>query len=251
MSDTETNLDPERSTNCLDSMTFAVTKDLVTGNLIHYPMNTIAVMHKLGQHDVVFLINNKLRLSNRIMYKVKDIDGFYDSELNNGWLAIRFLEPKHMIILYTQCLRERGRFWEWFVNPLLISMRHIGGIVLDKAFNPKLSKFMGCEYFNRKTMDIGCLSTIILEDVNLPSLPESLGHTPISYISLSRSTLGLSNGEPETFWNWMLKSTICDTLKVLELNSNNLEGLPFEIIFLKELTTLSVSKNKLVSSIMR
>jgi hypothetical protein len=243
-----TNLQPE---NGYRGMTFAITKDLVTGECLHYPMNSIVVLNKEDGDDVVFLVNCALRSTNRVKYKLKNIDGFYGELLLNGFLAIRFTEPRHMIVMHTSCLRQRVLFLEWFLHPFLTCMYLIyDSLKMDDAFDPNLAEFTSISRFNRNNMNIGCLSTVILEGVDLSSVPADFGHTPVSYISLSGSNLGLSNYEPETFWDWMTKPTICKTLEVLEMNSNNLEKLPFEIIFLKNLTVLSVSDNKLVSSIM-
>lgn len=230
-------------------MFFAITKDLTTGENIHNSLNSLMVLHNTDPlNDALYLINDAFCLYDHILYMVKNIDGFFDKELNTGWLAIRFSEPKHMIIMNSQ--KDYNLFQEWFYDPLLVCIkRNCNMTALEREFDTKFTDFLSPGRFDRNTMDIGCLSTIILEGVDLPYLPENLGHTPISYLSISSSKLGLSNYEPETFWDWMSLSIIRNTLKVLEMNSNGLEELPFEIVFLRELTTLSVSRNKLVRSI--
>lgn len=232
-------------------MTFAITKDLNTEECLHNPLNSIIVLNKVGQDDVMFLVNGAFRHNTRIQYKVKNVDGFFGELLTSGFMAIRFTDPRHLIVLYTPCLSQRIMFLEWFVHPFLNCMiRNRDSIILDDDFDPKIADFMSVESFDRNTMLTGSLSTIVLEGIDLPFLPENFGDSPISYISISKSTLGLTNHEPQTFWDWMTKPTIGDTLEVLEMNSNDLRELPFELLFLKNLTVLSVSKNKLVSYIM-
>jgi len=93
------------------------------------------------------------------------------------------------------------------------------------------------------------LRMIALENCNLPHLPEGIGHLTLSSLSLNGSRLNMSKYGQDLFWDWMTKNNISTSLNVLEMNSIGLNKLPFEIIHLKRLQTLSVSNNRLVSLI--
>lgn len=108
--------------------------------------------------------------------------------------------------------------------------------------------------FDHNTMqnfDVTYLRTLVLENCYLPHLPEAIGNLTLSSISLNGSRINMSKYDQDLFWDWMTKHDISTSLVVLEMNSIGLTELPFEIIHLKRLRTLSVSNNKLVSSIYR
>lgn len=85
-----------------------------------------------------------------------------------------------------------------------------------------------------------------MENCVLPNLPVHIGHLPIVYLSLSGSKLGMSQYDRDTLWDWMTVDTIDKTLTTLKMDAIGLQTLPFEIMHLKKLQTLSIAKNKLV-----
>jgi hypothetical protein len=91
------------------------------------------------------------------------------------------------------------------------------------------------------------LRTVALENCDLSYLPAAIGNLPILSFSLNGSKLNMPNRGPNYVWDWMTKDNICRTLKEFKMNSIGLEKLPYEIIYLKNLHSLSVSNNALVS----
>jgi Leucine-rich repeat (LRR) protein len=90
------------------------------------------------------------------------------------------------------------------------------------------------------------LTTLTMENCDLPSIPVEIGRLSIKYLDISGSKLPINQ---DTFWNWTSVTVICGTLTTLKINSIGITRLPFEIMFLKNLQILSANKNKLVSII--
>lgn len=113
-------------------------------------------------------------------------------------------------------------------------------------FDPGSSEFVAVDHFDKRIINMKQLNKLVLENCALSSLPLEMGHLPISYLSLTGSTLSTLRRDQDIFWDWMTLSTINSTLKTLKMDSVGMENVPFEIKFLKNLETLSVAKNKLV-----
>jgi len=123
---------------------------------------------------------------------------------------------------------------------------------IGESFLANALKAFGYINNNPNTMqnfDPTHLRMIALENCNLPYLPEGIGNLTLSSLSLNGSRLNMSKYGQDLLWDWMTKDNISKSLNVLEMNSIGLNKLPFEIIHLKRLQTLSVSNNKLVSLI--
>jgi len=113
-------------------------------------------------------------------------------------------------------------------------------------FDPMSFDHKAVGRFDRRILNMKHLSTLVLEGCTLLPLPVELGDLPIKYLSLSLSNISFLPPNSIPFWNWMCGDTIGDTLITLKMDSINLRLLPFEIMFLKNLQTLSVAGNSLV-----
>jgi len=117
---------------------------------------------------------------------------------------------------------------------------------LINRFDPMSLNFVAVNRFDNRVLNMRHLCRLVLENCDLQTLPIQIGHLPIKYLSISGSKLPTSRHELDIFWNWTSIMTICQSLTVLKMDSIGLKKLPFEIFFLKNLQTLSVSNNNLV-----
>jgi len=181
----------------------------------------------------------------QLMYFLKDLKGVVNHDKK---VMLQFQHPEHEMIVMTDDIDTAKKFKEDLISLTKSLNLHIEelfphGILLQ------FGSIIGCHTL--QNMDVSTLRIIALENCNLPNLPEGLGNLTISSLSLNGSKLYIPTSGSNTVWNWMTKRKISTSLNVLEINSMDLERLPFEIVYLKRIRILSVSNNKLVSSIYR
>lgn len=179
-------------------------------------------------------------------YDWSNLDGVYTELVHDGKVMFRFVSPKHNVIFDALTRVEL----EFFLNHLFFVFQNSNRkIQLNNDFNICFDDYMSADRYIRNVTDLGHLSTLVLENCVLHSLTDHIGNSPVSYLSLTGSTLGTTQSEIDAFWDWMSIDVICESLEILEMNYVDLNVLPFEIKFLSNLHTLSVAKNNLVSSI--
>ncbi|KAF0767941.1 leucine-rich repeat and death domain-containing protein 1-like [Aphis craccivora] len=204
---------------------------------------TVVLIEKQNGLYVVFV--NMSTYEVQISYLLTDLKGVvsYDKKV-----VLKFQHPEHEMLVMTGDIDTAKKFKED-----LISLAKSLNLHIEELFpHSILSHFgsiVGCHTL--QNMDVSTLRIIALENCYLPNLPEGLGNLTISSLSLNGSKLNIPTCGINTVWNWMTKRKISTSLNVLEMNSMGLERLPFEIIYLKRIQALSVSNNKLVSSIYR
>lgn len=213
----------------------------------------VRTIFRLSEEEETLSVKNQKFPRNSMTYMIADLEGIDSSPITEGRMAICFKLPKHQFIIdaYDGGVIDKP--------PLQLNMflENLKGIIakksinvrLNELYNPRFSQYITIDHFDRNKLNLNHLSSLILENCVLSSLPTQIGHLPISYLSLTKSTLGTSQFEQDTFWNWMSVDTIGETLNILEMNSVGLETLPYEIIFLRKLETLSIACNKLVNLI--
>jgi len=119
---------------------------------------------------------------------------------------------------------------------------------ISESYHTDITKFIGKNDFNTLFgLNIVYLRTVALENCDLSYLPAGIGNLPIVSLSLNGSKLNMPDRGGNYVWDWMTKDIICRTLNEFKMNSIGLKKLPFEIIHLKKLYSLSVSNNALVS----
>ncbi|VVC43936.1 Leucine-rich repeat domain, L domain-like [Cinara cedri] len=195
-----------------------------------------------NESGVVFLSWKYQRVCRNISreYKLVDLVGLFTDLVSDGKVAFCFRNPREELLVNADQPDDLNLFL--IDLDVVISSRHLD-ISLDRHFNPEFSRFISVEHFDRTNLDAKHLSTVILENCVLSSMPIDIGNLPISYLSLSGCTI---NTQQREFWDWMSMDTISKTLIIFEMNSIGLNALPFEIFYLSKLQTLSVAKNNLV-----
>jgi len=163
-------------------------------------------------------------------------------------IVLKFLKPNYEVLVMADDEDQ--------VNIFLKDLRSLSeNLILDigKSFLDHALRSFGhiYDYNIMQTFDPTRLRMIALENCNLPHLPEGIGNLALSSLRLNDSRISMSINGQDLFWDWMTKHNISTSLTVLEMNRMGLNKLPFEIIHLKRLQTLSVIGNDLVSSIYR
>jgi len=202
----------------------------------------VSIKKEDGSHFVH--VNMSLN-AEHLMYLLEDLKGVVNYEEK---VVLRFRYPRHDVLVMTDNFDTAKKFKED-----LISLTKSLNLQIEELFPHGILSHFGCIVGCRtlQNMDVSILRMIALENCNLPYLPEGLGNLTISSLSLNGSKLNIPTSGSNTVWNWMTKRKISTSLNVLEMNAMGLERLPFEIIYLKRIRALSVSNNKLVSSIYR
>lgn len=186
-------------------------------------------------------------------YLVSDLDKVDTKKAAKGKLCLLFKRPKHRV----QLQADDANMLNLFLHQLKYFVSNIKKVTRDRQglktilaqkdrFSPAPTEYVAINHFDQRILSLMNLNKLVLENCVLPNLPEQIGHLPLAFLSLSYSELGASQYERDTLWDWMTVNTIQDTLKILHMDSISLRRLPFEILFLKNLETLSVSANDLV-----
>jgi hypothetical protein len=192
---------------------------------------------------------------NCISYKATDLEQLHCKFIEEGKLGLRFKQPMHLILVKTEDKTMLKMFLRQIKDiisgkKVVIGTRNMPKIMPPKKnvnrFDPGTFEFVAIDRFDKRIMNMKQLNKLVLENCTLSSLPLEMGHLPISYLSLTGSTLSTLRHDQDIFWDWMTIDIVDRTLKTLKMDSIGLENLPFEIKFLKNLETLSVAKNKLV-----
>lgn len=207
-------------------------------------------------NNIYYLCVKNSMYPNCITYRVAHLDNVYTKEAARGKISLLFKRPKHRVVLLADNVNMLNLFLHQLHNiirsknvvtrakQMLISNLAVKDIT--NRFSLTSTEFVAIDHFDRRILNIINLNKLVLENCVLPNLPEQIGDLPLAFLSLSGSTLGASQYERDTLWDWMSVNTINQTLKTLHMDSINLMILPFEILFLKNLETLSISNNKLV-----
>lgn len=173
------------------------------------------------------------------VYRLADLDGLWSKR---RFLALRFRSPKHQILARTDDPMKVTRF----VKVLTTAIKGLRvKPSLDSGYDPPMDRYTSPASFDRRDLNFSYVSTLILEHCAVPEL--TVGPAPIAHISLSNSTLGANEAECDCFFDWMTSDAVTRSLEVLEMNNCKLDKLPYELLYLQKLNTLSVAGNKLVS----
>lgn len=191
-----------------------------------------------------------------INYRISDLVFVYNKFMKDGKLTLRFKEPKHQILFNADDKSLLPHFLEQINN--ICRGRHvrISSTKLPKKiprkketinrFGPDTTEFQTIEQFDYRILNMHHLTSLSLKNCPLPVLPAELGNLPIQYLNLSGCSLPSLINQQALLWNWMSGNTINLTLTHLEMNSLDLELIPFEMMYLKNLKTLCMNKNRLV-----
>lgn len=199
------------------------------------------LIEKQDSKYVVFV--NMSRDEKRLMYLLKDLKGVVNHDKK---VMLKFQHPEHEVIVMTDDIDTAKKFKEDLISLAKNLNLHIEEL-FPHGILIQFGNIVGCRTL--QNMDVSTLRIIALENCNLPNLPEGLGNLTISCLSLNGSKLYIPTSGSNTVWNWMTKRKISTSLNMLEINSMGLERLPSEIVYLKKIRILSVSNNKIVSSI--
>uniref|UniRef100_A0A2S2NHV2 Protein lap1 n=1 Tax=Schizaphis graminum TaxID=13262 RepID=A0A2S2NHV2_SCHGA len=171
-------------------------------------------------------------------YKFHNLDGviFFDKKI-----VLRFRKPKHEVLILTNDVDKVENF-----SKDLMCLTKSLNLNISESFQTDILKLFGNKGCNALYgFNIEYLRTVALENCNLSYLPAGIGNLPIVSLSLNGSKLNMPDRGQNYVWDWMTKDIICRTLNEFEMNSIGLKKLPYEIIYLKNLHTLSVSNNAL------
>jgi len=180
-----------------------------------------------------------------------------------GRIAFEFKKPKEVLsiesknkrLIYlfyrtiTDIINKKNVIIDTNQNPDAFHAFHTNNAVNDTAienFDFNANEFKVVDSFDNRILNMKCLSTLVLEDCNSLVFPEEIGHLPIKNLNISGSEMPISQRGQDIYWNWTSKPTISNTLTILKMDTMNLTTLPFEILYLKNLQTLSVNNNNLV-----
>jgi len=179
--------------------------------------------------------------------------------LEEGRLGLQFKEPeeifyiecqnKWLLYMFYRALMRIVNRNDVFINenqtPYTV---HLNNAVIDHF--DLYAKFIAVDGFDNRVLNLRCLSTLVLQNCKSLVLPEEIGHLPIKNLNISGSKMPTSQHAQDIYWNWTSKPTIGGTLTTLEMDTVSLKRLPFEILHLKKLQTLSINNNKLVIKIL-
>lgn len=181
------------------------------------------------------------------------LKNLYNKFITEGKMGLEFRDPKQVLLIDSKHKSEVLMFYTHIKaivdgkNVKISTHKMPKTVSIKKAvinrFDPTAIEFIAVDRFDNRVLNMRHLSTLVLEKCDLPTIPVEIGRLPIKYLSISGSKLPTNQ---DTFWNWMSITKICNTLTVLKMDSIGMKKLPFEIMFLKNLQTLSATNNSLV-----
>jgi len=184
------------------------------------------------------------------------LENIYCKFLEEKKIGLEFREPRQALLIVADDKKMLYMFYRQLKDIIagknvIIGTRHMPKTVPAKndvniRFNPMCVEFVAVNSFDSRVLNMTLLNKLVLENCDLPTIPEQTGHLPIKYLSISNSKLATTQYDQDIFWNWASKATICNTLTTLKMDSIGLKSLPLEISFLRNLRTLSASNNNLV-----
>ncbi|XP_026818413.1 leucine-rich repeat-containing protein 69-like [Rhopalosiphum maidis] len=180
------------------------------------------------------------------------LNKIYHKFVAEGKMGLEFKEPKHLLsidsknktevnMLYTHIKAiVEGKKVNIATRQMPKSMSSTKAVV--NHFDLMALEFVAVNRFDNRVLNMRHLTTLTLKKCDLPTIPIEIGRLKLKYLDISGSKLPINQ---DTFWNWTSMTVICDTLITLKMDSIGIKRLPFEIMFLKNLQTLSATKNKL------
>jgi hypothetical protein len=181
------------------------------------------------------------------------LNKIYHKFVAEGKMGLEFKEPKQLLSIDSQNKTEvnmlyshikailEGKKVNIATRPMPKSVSSTKAVI--NHFDIMAVEFVCVDRFDNRLLNMRHLTTLTLEKCDLPTIPIEIGRLSIKYLDISGSKLPINQ---DTFWNWTSMTVICGTLITLKINSIGITRLPFEIMFLKNLQTLSATKNKLV-----
>ncbi|XP_026815921.1 uncharacterized protein LOC113555647 [Rhopalosiphum maidis] len=193
---------------------------------------------------------------NGIHYDIAMLEHIYYKFIKERKMGLEFKEPRQMLLIIADDKEMLHSFYHQLIDIIngknvIIGTRHLLNMANSNNYNNNIGcntkpvDFVDIDRFNNSLLNMKHLGKLVLENCDLPTIPVQIGNLPIKYLSISGSKLPTSQFNQDTFWNWMSMDTICGTLSTLKMDSIGLKSLPFEILFLKNLQTLSAAKNML------
>jgi len=189
-------------------------------------------------------------------FNIAELKNIYYLPINRkNKIYLDFKKPKRVLSILFQSQLSFDMFYRELKDTIKIvennKPRPLKAVFSENyvtnCFDPKSLEFVNVKDFENRILDTKFLRKLVLENCSLPKMPVGIGDLTIKYFSISGSKLANSQYDKNTFWNWTSLNTICETLKTLNIDSVGLKSLPFEIMFLKNLHTLSAANNKLVN----
>lgn len=233
---------------------------LIIQNLVPRPakansqsLRSYLLTKKVNGKYYVFVLNSMY--PNGIHYDIAMLENIYYKFIKEKKMGLEFREPRQMLLIVADDKEMLHSFYHQLIDIIngknvVIGKRHLLNTASSNNYNMVCStkplEFVAINRFDNSLLNMKHLGKLVLENCDLPTIPVEIGSLPIRYLSISGSKLPASQFSQDTFWNWLSMDTVCGTLLTLKMDSVGLKSLPFEILFLKNLQTLSAAKNMLV-----
>uniref|UniRef100_A0A2S2NTU5 Protein lap1 n=1 Tax=Schizaphis graminum TaxID=13262 RepID=A0A2S2NTU5_SCHGA len=209
------------------------------------------VMTKKVNDNYYLCVKNSM-YPNLKCFNLAMLNKVYHKFVAEGKMGLEFKEPKQLLSIDSKDKTEVNMLYAQIKaivdgKKVIIATRQMPKTVSVKKavmnrFDPMALEFVAIDHFDNRVLNMRHLTTLVLEKCDLPTIPIEIGRLPIKYLNISGSKLPINQ---DTLWNWTSITVICDTLISLKMDSIGIKRLPFEIMFLKNLQTLSATKNKL------
>jgi hypothetical protein len=227
------------------------TQDLNIQQLNARPLKS-CVLFKRVNDDYYLCVKNS-KYPNIAFFDLTMVKKFYHQFVADGKLGLELIKPKIILLIDSEDKSDVYTLYTLIKDivdgkKVNIATCQMPKTVSDKKvvvnrFDPTALEFVAVDRFDNRVLNMRHLTTLVLENCELPTIPVEVGSLPITYLSISGSKLPT---DQDTFWNWTSITVICDTLTTLKMDSIGITRLQFEILFLKNLQTLSATKNELV-----
>lgn len=225
-------------------------QDLNTPQSKGRPLKSCVMTKKVNDKYYVCVKNSMY--PNIKFFNLAMLKNLYNKFITEGKMGLEFRDPKQVLLIDSKHKSEVLMFYTHIKaivdgkNVKISTHQMPKTVSIKKAvinrFDPTAIEFIAVDRFDNRILNMRLLSTLVLEKCDLPTIPVEIGHLPIKYLSISGSKLPTNQ---DTFWNWTSITKICDTLTILKMDSIGMKKLPFEIMFLKNLQTLSATNNSL------